>query len=50
MFQAFSEEERPVTEDDLIRALHDGVPMAQSHARLIVVMITWGQSNAMAAS
>lgn len=50
MFQAFDEDARPVTEDDLATALQESVPMSQSHGPLIAELMAWGQACAQPAS
>lgn len=50
MFQAFSDDARPVAQSDLEAALAGTVPMAKSHADAIIQMHRWGAANALGAS
>ncbi len=50
MFQAFSDNARPVSQADLEAALSEGIPLSQSHAGMIAEMLAWGRNNALAAS
>lgn len=50
MFQAFEQGERAVTEADLTAALHESVPMSQSHAGLVADMLAWGRAYAVPGS
>ncbi|MBP8261289.1 MAG: AAA family ATPase, partial [Verrucomicrobia bacterium] len=50
MFSAFENGERAVAEADLTAALHESVPMSQSHAELVADMLAWGRAYAVPAS
>lgn len=46
LFTAFSDEQRELTTDDILRAAADTRPLAQSRAREITALIEWANQNA----
>ncbi|MDA0578759.1 MAG: protein kinase [Verrucomicrobia bacterium] len=50
MYQAFTEDARPVCAEDLAQALRETIPMSTSHRDAISDMEAWGRSYAVSAS